>query len=249
MQAYTARAYRIYWDDCDAFYVGSTKQRLCDRMKCHRAKCKPGRTYSSNSKLYTFMRSQMDAGKKFRYEEIESREVEDMTEQRKFEREIWDRLGPTLNTERPHVTAEEIKADAARRQANKTPEQKAEEAARSAAWRAANPEKMKAGKDRHYQENKAEVLAKCADYYQANKERVKARVKAYADANKEKIKERGRAYHKANRAAIKAKKAARYAALPVVECGCGASLKGYISAQHKRTRRHTAWAAEQAAEQ
>jgi hypothetical protein len=81
-------------------YIGSTKMSLKRRFNQHRFVSLFGL-----SKLYKKMR---DCGiANFAIELIETRECYDFKEQRSFEREIFDREKPTLNTNKPLLKHDE----------------------------------------------------------------------------------------------------------------------------------------------
>lgn len=92
-------------------------------------------------------------------------------------------------------------------------ERKARAAERARAWRAANPDKVKASNRaaykanseqrieyaRAYRENNPEKVAECLRAWRAaNPEKVKANNRAWRAANHEKVAEQGRAYYKRN---------------------------------------------------
>lgn len=77
--------------------------------------------------------------------------------------------------------------------------------ARSAAWHAANPEKVKARKAAYRAANPDKIKAGYSSWATANPEKIKTRNTTYHEANREKEKEAGAAYRAENAEKLKAK--------------------------------------------
>ncbi len=60
--------------------------------------------------------------------------------------------------------------------------------ARVAAWRLANPEKLKAQREKQYQANGAVIRARSAAWYEANKDQAKANSKSWREAHPDEMK-------------------------------------------------------------
>lgn len=90
---YNINIYKIWWDNKDDVYVGSTKQRLAVRMAGHRALCKR----NSRFYLYEIMR---ENGSDFNYVLLESKDVHNVDEKKQIEQEHVDRLRPSMNIKR-----------------------------------------------------------------------------------------------------------------------------------------------------
>ncbi len=101
---YKIKIYKIYWDDCDDLYVGSTKKLLSNRISQHRTICKTGK---KKTKIYEAMKK--NGIYNLRYSIIESYEVFDKEEQLKWEQYHATKLQPNLNTYRCHNTNEDYK--------------------------------------------------------------------------------------------------------------------------------------------
>lgn len=84
------------------FYVGSTRRTPRRRFLQHIKACND---LANNSLLYTLMREHGHAN--FTLVTLETRLCPDNISQLMFEREMFDRLNPTLNMIRPYVTEEE----------------------------------------------------------------------------------------------------------------------------------------------
>ena len=98
MSEYNISIYKIYFEDCDDFYIGSTKQKLCYRMLNHR---KTMKEVNRKSKLYTLMREKQGI---FKYVLIATHKVSSFEEQRMREQEWVDKLKPTLNILNPYTS-------------------------------------------------------------------------------------------------------------------------------------------------
>ncbi len=86
--------YKIWWEDKDDLYVGSTKQKLSYRMRNHRADCNRNRQY----KLQVAMR---EYGYDFNYIILKSYNVSCREEQMKKEQKWINKLKPNLNKNNP----------------------------------------------------------------------------------------------------------------------------------------------------
>ena len=71
---------------------------------------------------------------------------------------------------------------------------KEKERARMAAYRAANPEKVRASKAKYYAANREKVKARVNEYHAANPEKAKTYAAKYYEANREKVKARVKEY-------------------------------------------------------
>ena len=68
-----------------------------------------------------------------------------------------------------------------------------------AAYREANPEKVRAANAKYRAANRDKIKAIDAKYYASNRERIKARDASFYDANRERINARNRAYRVAKK--------------------------------------------------
>ena len=99
---YKINVYKIWWQEKDGVYVGSTKQSLSKRMAKHRITCRSGKRF----KIYEAMRTN---GYDFRYILLDSYEVSCKDEQLKYEQRHIDLLQPNLNDRRAYNTPEDTK--------------------------------------------------------------------------------------------------------------------------------------------
>lgn len=160
---YRINVYKLWWHGNDRdLYVGSTKQPLSKRMAKHRISCKGGIRY----KIYEVMRVN---GYDFQYVLLDSYEVNNRDEQRKYEQHHIDLLQPNLNEIRAYRSPEVTKR-----------------------WwkqhRETHKDKIKTEKKQYYNRNKNEINAKCKQYNQSHKEEISKYGKQYHEANKVKIK-------------------------------------------------------------
>ena len=77
--------------------------------------------------------------------------------------------------------------------------------ARTRAWQAANPDKVKAGKAAYRSANAEKIKSSYASWAAANAEKLRARMSEYHAANKERDRSNGIAYRSENTAKVKAK--------------------------------------------
>ncbi len=96
MSTYKINIYKIWWEDKDDFYVGSTKQRLSVRMAGHRG---IGKKNKNKQKLYRTMNKE-GYGYNFNYVLLDSKQVANVDEKLKLEQEYIDKLRPNLNSGR-----------------------------------------------------------------------------------------------------------------------------------------------------
>lgn len=101
--SYPIHIYKIFWSDCDDFYIGSTKEKLCKRMGNHRTYCRKGR----QSKLHNVMREK--GLNNFQYVLISTHNVSSKDEQRQAEQKVINELKPTLNMVKAFISKEERK--------------------------------------------------------------------------------------------------------------------------------------------
>jgi hypothetical protein len=174
--SYPIHVYKIFWSDCDDFYIGSTKRKLCKRMTCHRHECKEGKQL----KLYNFMREK--GLYNFQYVLISTHTVCSKDEQRKYEQLAIDLLNPTLNMHRAFCSKEYRKVY--RQDKNRAIRE--QKKAYNKEYHKANKEKLNQQMKEYRQRNKQKIKQYQKEYHEKNKERMKA----YRQANKEKISQR-----------------------------------------------------------
>lgn len=99
---YKINVYKLWWNDNDDMYVGSTKERLSKRMSGHRASCK--RIGDGGCFLYKKMK---ENGTDFKYVLLESADVSNTDEKHLLEQKHIDLLHPNLNSNRAHTSKED----------------------------------------------------------------------------------------------------------------------------------------------
>ena len=148
---YPIYIYKIFWSDCDDFYIGSTKQKLCRRITGHRTDCRKG----NQSKLYKVMREK--GTNSFQYVLISTHTVCSKDEQRQAEQQVIDELNPTLNTFRAFITEEGRK--------QRTKEYQKE-------YNEENKEKIKQRRKEYVKMNRERLNQKMQEYRETNKQKI-----------------------------------------------------------------------------
>ncbi len=211
-QKYKISVYKIYWNDCEDFYIGSTKLKLSRRMAEHRGCCRRGNT---KQKIYNFMREK--GVENFKYILIESYEVESNDEKRKWEQYHISELKSNLNMWRAYNTEEDYKSQKKisdkkyyKKNEDKIKTYKKEyykknidkEKLRSIEWYNNNKDKAKDIREKYYEENKERIKNKTKQWYENTKDNRKIKSKEYYENNKDKIKE----YREKNKESLRLKK-------------------------------------------
>ena len=169
MSSYEIKVYKIYFDECDDFYIGSTKTALSNRMTQHRAAVRKGSTY----RVHNFIRSK---NMNFNYILVRTCMVSNKDQQRQFEQLVISEMNPNLNKIRAHTTVEQ------RREQMK--EYRNENKERIKEYRNENKEAIKEYKN----ENKEQIKEYQKEYKKINKEQLKE----YQKENKERISEKNK---------------------------------------------------------
>ena len=101
--------YKIGFEDCDEFYVGSSVY-LHKRKQGHKSRCYNENSKHYNSKLYQFIREHNYKWEDVIIEIVEQHDIVlDTIELKKREQSFMDELKPTLNKFKAHQTTEELK--------------------------------------------------------------------------------------------------------------------------------------------
>ena len=95
--AYVIQVYKIYFDDCDDVYIGSTKSPLSRRMAQHRSDTRKG----SKCRVHNLIR---EKDMVFNYVLVKSCIVDNKDQQRQFEQHVIDEIHPSLNQVRAYRT-------------------------------------------------------------------------------------------------------------------------------------------------
>jgi len=164
--SYEIRVYKIYFDDCDDIYIGSTKANLSQRMAQHRVAVRKG----STCRVHNFIRSK---NMNFNYILVSSCMVSNKDQQRQFEQTVISEMKPNLNQVRAYAT-EDQKIERQREYYSENKEQKKEY---QKVYKKNNKEQIK----ELYNKNKKSILENAKEYYNKNK-------KSILEKNKIKIK-------------------------------------------------------------
>ena len=175
--SYEIRVYKIYFDDCDDIYIGSTKANLSQRMAQHRTAVRKG----STCRIHNFIRSKDLI---FNYILVSSCIVYNKDQQNLFEQTVIDELQPNLNQIRAHTTVEQT------REQTKVYNDDHKEARLEHRQKNKNQKKEY---DKEYQkEYKESILEKKKVYREKNKESISKQMKVFYNKNKESISEKGK---------------------------------------------------------
>ena len=206
------------------FYIGSTLTSVEKRMGTHKYYCDGG----MNRKVYKYIREN-GGWESFKYEIYETRIVNSLEEQLKFEQEFIDILNPPLNQVKSHQTEEQRKASKKK-------------------YALENKEHLKLKSRERYIKNFDDISAKQKIYAVKNKEHIaeynkkwveknKVGLTAYKknwyEKNKHKNKEADKIKYQKNKSAILAKSKVR------VNCECGMQVARGALLSHKRKSNHT----------
>jgi len=203
--------YKICSDECDKFYIGSTRN-MVQRKKLHKSSCN-----NPNSKEYNLKKNQTirDNGG---WDEWRMVPLELMENTTKFDAECREEvvrceLQAKLNSRRAScggITREEY---------NK---QYYEE----------NIDHIKEHNKQYYEENIDHIKENEKKYYQENKEQLKEKQKIYYQENIDHIKEQKKKYREENREQINAKQREK------IDCQCGGKYTHNHKTQHLKTKKH-----------
>ena len=181
MSSYEIKVYKIYFDECDDFYIGSTKTALSNRMTQHRAAVRKG----SNYRVHNFIRSKDLI---FNYILVRTCVVFNKDQQRQFEQLVISEMNPNLNKIRAYRTEEQKR------------EYYSENKEQIKLYQKENKGKIKEYQKEYRDENKEQLKEYHKEYnkeyYSENKgqmkEHQKEYQKEYRNENKESISEKGK---------------------------------------------------------
>ncbi len=181
---------------------------LKDRKKNHKSKsCNPS-DKSYNLKVYRFIREH-GGWDNWTFIQLEVFSCNSKQELVAREREIFDILKPTLNTNSPTLNVEKRK----RTMAKYAEEHKVE---------------IADYKKQYYDENKVELVSKQKQYYDEHKDEFASKHKQYYDQHKVEIKQ----YYEENKVELAAKRKQK------VKCVCGCDVAKYDLNKHMKTAKH-----------
>lgn len=227
--------YKIFCDDCDCVYIGST-ENLDKREKKHKTRCNNPNDEQHNLKIYKTIREYggWENWTMICIEECD-KVIETKLDARKIEQNYIDELNATLNSQRAYRSEEQRIED------NKITCKK---------WREENEEHYKTQRKEYREENKEKVQKQKAADYEKHKEKRQETNKNWREENKEKLKqdkheeyernkdkylERAKNYREENPEKIKEIRQEK------IQCGCGVSFSRNDKARHCRSLKHQNW--------
>jgi hypothetical protein len=185
-QQRTAQIYKIYFDEHEECYVGSTVQTISKRFYTHKNYCKKGK----DKRLYNFIREHGDWSI-VRYEVLHTVLVISKREQLEHEQKFIDELQPSLNLQRAYTSAERAKQ-------------------RQIRYNELHKEHL-AQKNKEYNKaNKEHIAQKKKEYADANKDKIKEYQRQYSQTNKAHLQNYKREYRQANKEMLSTKHKQRY---------------------------------------
>ena len=213
------KIYKIYNIITDDIYIGSTTQKLCERMRQHR--CDNRSEKRGHFLIYKAFREH--GVENFFIELVEKCPCNDKDELRRKEGEYIRALKPSLNIRIEGRTKHEYYNDNRDSKIQKTKE-----------YAEKNREKVLENKRNYYQRMKAkeEFIEYRKKYNEDHKEEKREYDKQYRDTKKEYLQERRKQYREANKERIATNKAEK------IKCECGCMIARVNLAQHRRTKKH-----------
>jgi hypothetical protein len=162
------KIYKLWSDQSDCFYIGSTTESLAKRLGQHKANIK-----KPISKTFELMKDQTNV----RIELIEAFPCNNREE-------LNAREGHYIRLHREQVLNMVIagRTDKQYREDNRDKLSK-----QRALWCETNRDTLKAKKSAYYKANRDKISVQQAEYYSANKYEINARNAAYREANRDKI--------------------------------------------------------------
>ena len=213
------KIYKIYNAITDDIYIGSTTQKLCERMRTHGNAQNPKK--HSNYLIYQAFREH--GVNNFYIELIEKHPCNDRDELRKKEGEYIRKLKPSLNRRIAGRTDKEYYNDNRDVLVQKSRE-----------YAAQNREKVLQNHRDYYQRTKdsdsrIEYITK---YNADHREEKREYDKQYREENRESSFHLKQQYRETNKERISAYKADK------IKCDCGCMIARVNLAQHRRTKKH-----------
>ena len=207
--------YKIYCDDCDFIYVGSTKN-FTRRKQEHKMNC--NKTDKSNVKVYKTINEYggWNNWKMICIEECDETII--TTRQAQQKEEEWRlKLKALLNSYRAYIPQEK-KSEYYKLQRKE--------------YRAENNDKIKEKKLEYYENNKEEIREKQQEYRNDNRDKINEQKREHYHQNKEELLEKVKKYREENKDIISEKKKLK------VKCNCGVIFRKEDKARHFRSVFH-----------
>jgi predicted GIY-YIG superfamily endonuclease len=207
--------YKIYCDDSDFIYVGSTKN-FTRRKQEHKMNC--NKSDKSNMKVYKTINEYggWNNWKMICIEECDETII--TTRQAQQKEEEWRlKLKALLNSHRAYIP-EEKKSEYYKLQRKE--------------YRAENNDKIKEKKLEYYENNKEEIREKQQEYRNENRNKINEQKREHYHKNKEELLEKVKKYKEENKDIISEKKKLK------VKCNCGVIFRKEDKSRHFRSVFH-----------
>ena len=227
--------YKIFCDDCDNIYIGST-ENLEKREIAHKTHCNNPNDEHYNLKIYKTIREYggWENWTMICIEECD-KVIETKLDARKIEQNYIDELNSTLNSQRAYRSEEQRIED--NKITNKKWREENEEYHKNQRkeYREENTEKIKEQKAADYEKHKDKRKATNKKWREENKEQIKQDKDKEYERDKEKILERVKNYRENNEEKIKARRNEK------ILCDCGVIFSRNDKARHSRSLKHQNW--------
>jgi hypothetical protein len=232
------RIYQIVNDVDDEVYVGSTCDKLANRLHGHRSHINSKRF--ENIRLYQHMRN--IGVEHFRVELIEYYPCETKDELHAREGQFIRERG-TLNGRIEGRTLTQYYEDNKEVIAEKTKQyyesNKEVLVEKAKQYREAHKNEIVEKKKQYYETHKEEIAKRDKQYYETHKDKFAEKNKKYREAHKEEIAERDRLYREAHKKVL-AERRGR-----IFECPCGCRFTICNKSRHLKSKKHIAYEAKQ----
>ena len=222
--------YKIYCDDCDFIYVGSTKNFT--RRK-HNHKTSSNDNVKCNRKLYKTINEYggLDNWKMIYIEECDET-IKSRRQAEQKEEEWRVKLNAQLNSQRAYISEEQKIEN--KNITTKLWREKNEEyyKLQRKEYRVENNDKIKEKKIEYYENNKEEIREKQQEYRNENRDKINEQKREHYHKNKEEHLEKVKKYREENKESISEKKKLK------VKCNCGVIFRKEDKARHFRSVFH-----------
>jgi len=222
--------YKIYSEDCDYIYVGSTKN-FTRRKQQHKINC--NNVDKCNMKVYKIINEYggWDNWKMICIQECDETIITRRQAEQK-EEEWRVKLNAQLNSQRAYISEEQKIEN--KNITTKLWREKNEEyyKLQRKEYRTENNDKIKEKKIEYYENNKEEIREKQQEYRNENRDKINEQKREHYHKNKEELLEKVKKYREENKDIISEKKKLK------VKCNCGVIFRKEDKARHFRSVFH-----------